>query len=153
MYVMKLFVCSGSEMMEYMTLGSSGSDTLSGSAGCSGSGRTASRVRTVRLARPSSGSTLAPPSPLQLGRHGPAFGFSLRGGREHGTGFFVSGVELGSEAHRQGLRVSLICSMKHASMIRDCALRSTTSQSRYKFIEKLKTVHCIKLIKINKTVY
>jgi hypothetical protein len=32
-------------------------------------------------------------------------GFSVRGGREHGTGFFVSHVEPASEAQRQGLRV------------------------------------------------
>ncbi|XP_046673575.1 uncharacterized protein LOC124362804 isoform X3 [Homalodisca vitripennis] len=38
-------------------------------------------------------------------RHQPCLGFSLRGGREHGTGFFVSAVEKGSEAHLQGLMV------------------------------------------------
>lgn len=100
-------------MLEYMTLGSSGSETLSGSAGCSGGGsgvggsdkgRGPSRVRTVRLVRPAS-ATLPPPG--LTCRHGPSLGFSLRGGREHGTGFFVSNVEMGSEAHRQGLRVSV----------------------------------------------
>lgn len=35
------------------------------------------------------------------------FGFSLRGGREHGTGFFISAVEIPSEAHNQGLLVSI----------------------------------------------
>uniref|UniRef100_A0A1B6LG89 PDZ domain-containing protein n=2 Tax=Graphocephala atropunctata TaxID=36148 RepID=A0A1B6LG89_9HEMI len=38
-------------------------------------------------------------------RHQPCLGFSLRGGREHGTGFFVSAVEKGSEAYLQGLMV------------------------------------------------
>lgn len=74
------------------------SETLSGSL----SSRS-SRVRTVRLVRPIHG-TLPPPG-LTF-RHGPSLGFSIRGGREHGTGFFVSHVETGSEAHRQGLRVS-----------------------------------------------
>lgn len=35
------------------------------------------------------------------------FGFSLRGGKEFGTGFFVSHVEKGSEADLRGLRVSI----------------------------------------------
>lgn len=50
------------------------------------------RVRVVRL--------------LRSRRPAPAFGFSLRGGREHATGFFISKVELNSEAHHQGLKVS-----------------------------------------------
>ncbi|XP_044748289.1 harmonin isoform X2 [Coccinella septempunctata] len=65
-------------------------------------GSRTSRVRTIRLVRPSHG-TLPPPS--FTCRHGPSLGFSLRGGREHGTGFFVSYVEPASEAHRQGLKV------------------------------------------------
>ncbi|XP_008192662.2 harmonin isoform X1 [Tribolium castaneum] len=73
------------------------SETLSGSCGS----RT-NRIRTVRLVRPTHG-TLPPPS--LTCRHGPSLGFSVRGGREHGTGFFVSHVEPASEAHRQGLRV------------------------------------------------
>lgn len=80
------------------------SETLSGSL----SSRS-SRVRTVRLVRPFHG-TLPPPG--LTCRHGPSLGFSIRGGREHGTGFFVSHVETGSEAHRQGLRVSVIISSK-----------------------------------------
>ncbi|KAK9870956.1 hypothetical protein WA026_009918 [Henosepilachna vigintioctopunctata] len=72
-------------------------ETSSGSCGSR-----ASRIRTIRLVRPSHG-TLPPPS--FTCRHGPSLGFSLRGGREHGTGFFVSYVEPASEAHRQGLRV------------------------------------------------
>lgn len=35
------------------------------------------------------------------------YGFSLRGGKEYGTGFFVSHVEKGSEADLKGLRVSI----------------------------------------------
>ena len=73
------------------------SDTLSGSM----SSRQ-TRVRTIRLVRPTHG-TLPPPG--FIFRHGPSLGFSVRGGREHGTGFFVSLVEPGSEAHRQGLKV------------------------------------------------
>lgn len=48
------------------------------------------RVRTVTLNRR---------------RHCTTFGFSLRGGREHGTGFFISAVDVPSEAHTQGLMV------------------------------------------------
>lgn len=43
---------------------------------------------------------------VQLKRRGAApLGFSIRGGREHGTGVFVSQVTGGSEAHHKGLRV------------------------------------------------
>ena len=35
-----------------------------------------------------------------------SLGFSVRGGREHGTGVFVSQVEPGSDAQRHGLKVS-----------------------------------------------
>ncbi|KAG5869413.1 hypothetical protein JTB14_027933 [Gonioctena quinquepunctata] len=73
------------------------SETLSGSCGSRNN-----RVRTIRLKR-RSGGTL--PMSTINGRHGPALGFSLRGGHEHGTGFFVSQVEPGSEAHVQGLKV------------------------------------------------
>lgn len=89
-------------MMEYGSQYASStmsSETLSGSCGS----RT-NRVRTVRLVRPQHGGTLPPPS--LTCRHGPSLGFSVRGGREHGTGFFVSHVEPASEAHRQGLRVN-----------------------------------------------
>lgn len=74
------------------------SETLSGSC----SSRT-NRIRTVRLVRPSNASNFPPPS--LTCRHGPSLGFSVRGGREHGTGFFVSHVEPASEAQRQGLMV------------------------------------------------
>ncbi|CAL4086976.1 unnamed protein product, partial [Meganyctiphanes norvegica] len=39
-----------------------------------------------------------------LRRRGETYGFSLRGGKEHGTGFFISHVEPGSEAYHNGLR-------------------------------------------------
>ncbi|XP_023240680.1 harmonin-like [Centruroides sculpturatus] len=43
---------------------------------------------------------------ISLKRRGNApLGFSIRGGWEHGTGIFVSEVQPGSEAYRQGLRV------------------------------------------------
>ncbi|XP_001605090.2 lysine-specific demethylase 6B isoform X1 [Nasonia vitripennis] len=43
---------------------------------------------------------------VKLRRRGAAgFGFSLRGGREYGAGFYVSDVVPGGEAHRNGLRV------------------------------------------------
>nr|XP_023011707.1 harmonin isoform X1 [Leptinotarsa decemlineata]XP_023011708.1 harmonin isoform X1 [Leptinotarsa decemlineata] len=73
------------------------SETLSGSCGSRNN-----RIRTIRLKRRNSGN-----SPLSTinGRHAPALGFSLRGGHEHGTGFFISHVEPGSEAHAQGLKV------------------------------------------------
>lgn len=69
----------------------SGGDTSVSGRSC-GLGRQG--VRTVSLCR----------------RHDPirqssSLGFSLRGGREHGTGFFVSAVERGSEAFGQGLKV------------------------------------------------
>ncbi|XP_041972917.1 uncharacterized protein LOC121728741 isoform X2 [Aricia agestis] len=63
------------------------STTTSGSAMLSAE----RRVRAVRLLRPR--------------RAAPAFGFSLRGGKEYATGFFISKVELNSEAHLQGLKV------------------------------------------------
>lgn len=76
------------------------SETLSGSC----DSRT-NRIRTIRLVRPNHWNV---PPPTYNCRHGPSLGFSLRGGREHGTGFFVSNIEPGSEAQRQGLRVSSI---------------------------------------------
>lgn len=87
------------------------SETLSGSCGS----RT-NRIRTVRLVRPLH-HNLPPPS--LTCKHGPSLGFSVRGGREHGTGFFVSHVEPASEAHRQGLRV-----YKHVKLSRLFLTRS-----------------------------
>ncbi|XP_072159723.1 uncharacterized protein [Bemisia tabaci] len=67
--------------------GGGGGSSMSGSGG-------GGSVRSVRLSK----------------RHGfgaaqPSLGFSIRGGHEHGTGFFISAVENGSEAHSQGLKV------------------------------------------------
>lgn len=46
---------------------------------------------------------------VRLRRRGNAgFGFSLRGGREYAAGFYVSDVQPGGEAHRNGLRVFII---------------------------------------------
>lgn len=61
-----------------------------------------SKIRTVRLIRPHTGNR----NNLTLG-HPPfsSYGFSLRGGREFGTGFFVSSVVKGSEADLKGLQV------------------------------------------------
>lgn len=56
-----------------------------------------SRIRIVRLNRNRSS--------IQR-----SFGFSLRGGKEYGTGFFVSHVEKGSEADLRGLRVRYVYS-------------------------------------------
>ncbi|XP_076274051.1 uncharacterized protein LOC143204978 isoform X1 [Rhynchophorus ferrugineus] len=92
--------------MEYGTVGvhphkyacsTMSSETISESCGSRNN-----RTRTVRLVRPSHGPL--PPPGLSY-RHGPSLGFSIRGGREHGTGIFVSHVEIGSEAFNQGLRV------------------------------------------------
>uniref|UniRef100_A0A182VXL0 PDZ domain-containing protein n=1 Tax=Anopheles minimus TaxID=112268 RepID=A0A182VXL0_9DIPT len=58
------------------------------------------RVRTVRLVRPHHGYNLR-----NLPITGSNFGFSIRGGLEYGTGFFVSAIERDSEADRQGLKV------------------------------------------------
>lgn len=67
---------------------SGASSSSSGSSSTAGSG--GKRVRTVTLIR----------------RPGVRLGFSLRGGKEHGTGFFVTAVEPNTEASQQGLLVS-----------------------------------------------
>lgn len=61
-----------------------------------------SKIRTVRLIRPHTGNR----NNLTLG-HPPfsSYGFSLRGGREFGTGFFVSSVVKGSEADLKGMQI------------------------------------------------
>ncbi|CAH1187892.1 unnamed protein product [Phyllotreta striolata] len=70
------------------------SETMSGSCGSRNN-----RIRTIRLMKRSNNG-------LSLGgRNAPSLGFSIRGGHEHGTGFFVSHVEVGSEAYLQGLKV------------------------------------------------
>lgn len=60
----------------------------------SNSTRRNTRIRIIRLDRNRS----------NISRN---FGFSLRGGKEFGTGFFVSHTEKGSEANLRGLRVSI----------------------------------------------
>lgn len=72
------------------------SGTLSGSCGSR-----KNRIRTIRLVKQKNGTLQAHPNT----RQGTFLGFSIRGGHEHGTGFFVSHVETGSEAHGQGLKV------------------------------------------------
>ncbi|XP_021925111.1 uncharacterized protein LOC110832430 isoform X3 [Zootermopsis nevadensis] len=69
------------------------SSVCTSDSGGGGSGH--GRMRTIRLHRRLTGNHPGPPN----------FGFSVRGGREHGTGFFVSAVEQGSEAHCQGLKI------------------------------------------------
>jgi len=87
------------QQMEYSTLIPNYSAPSSVCTSDSGGGNSdQSRMRTIRLHRRLTGSHPGPPN----------FGFSVRGGREHGTGFFVSAVEQGSEAHCQGLKVSFI---------------------------------------------
>ncbi|XP_053689280.1 serine-rich adhesin for platelets [Sabethes cyaneus] len=61
------------------------------------------RVRIVRLNRPPQHSTVG--HSHHNGSSSSNFGFSVRGGLEYGTGFFVSAVESDSEAERQGLKV------------------------------------------------
>lgn len=61
------------------------------------------RLRSIKLTRPHTGTNHAN---LTIGH--PlisSFGFSLRGGREFGTGFFISNVMKGSEADVKGLRI------------------------------------------------
>lgn len=78
---------------------STASTTTSGSRGEPAVGPVERRVRVVRLLRPR--------------RAAPAFGFALRGGREYATGFFVSKVDINSEAHLQGLKVSYITNLSN----------------------------------------
>ncbi|XP_055909560.1 rho GTPase-activating protein gacU [Eupeodes corollae] len=57
------------------------------------------RIRVIRLVRPNSRRILVTPD------NNVTFGFAIRGGKEFGTGFFVSRVEKSSEADIKGLRV------------------------------------------------
>ncbi|KAM8719666.1 hypothetical protein ACLKA7_005831 [Drosophila subpalustris] len=57
------------------------------------------RIRVVRLLRPHQRRLLVVPE------RSAAYGFAVRGGKEHGIGFFVSHVEQGGEAQLKGLRV------------------------------------------------
>lgn len=58
------------------------------------------RIRLIRLLRPHSRRILVAPGAV------PSYGFSVRGGKEFSTGFFVSSVDRNSEAEQKGLRVS-----------------------------------------------
>lgn len=61
---------------------------------------------------------------VRLRRRGNAgFGFSLRGGREYAAGFYVSDVQPGGEAHRNGLRVFIIVFFHEKQIVQ----KSTTS--------------------------
>ncbi|XP_012263261.2 mucin-5AC isoform X2 [Athalia rosae] len=74
--------------------GSSGSASTSSSGTGTGTG-SGGRVAVVGVTRS-----------VRLRKRGSSgFGFSLRGGREHAAGFFVSEVQPGGEAQRNGLRV------------------------------------------------
>ncbi|XP_030381019.1 uncharacterized protein LOC115628900 [Scaptodrosophila lebanonensis] len=59
-----------------------------------------SRLRVLRLVRPHQRRLLVVP-----GERSATFGFAVRGGKEYGTGFFVSHVEHGGEAQLKGLRI------------------------------------------------
>ncbi|XP_058058194.1 uncharacterized protein LOC131209202 [Anopheles bellator] len=77
-------------------------------SGGSGGGVTGSqqpRIRIVRLVRPHQSTTATHHRSTGGGGGGGNFGFSIRGGLEYGTGFFVSAIERDSEADRQGLKV------------------------------------------------
>ncbi|ALC48490.1 CG5921 [Drosophila busckii] len=58
-----------------------------------------SRLRLVRLVRPHQRRL------LMVSEQSASFGFAVRGGKEHGIGFFVSHVEHGGEAQLKGLRL------------------------------------------------
>lgn len=60
------------------------------------------RIRLVRLCRPHSNTR-----GLLVGQGSTLFGFAIRGGREFGTGFFISNVEKSSEADIRGLKVKI----------------------------------------------
>lgn len=61
---------------------------------------TSTRIRMIRLFRPHTRRMLVTPNAT------PSYGFSVRGGKEYSTGFFVSSVDRNSEAEQKGLRVS-----------------------------------------------
>lgn len=93
-----------------------------------GDQQTVARVRTIRLRRPTAAAANVVPQPQQLqsrnlligggnavnpmelaliaNQSNSLFGFSIRGGSEYRTGFFISHVEPASEADIQGILVS-----------------------------------------------
>lgn len=58
------------------------------------------RIRVARLVR-----SQTPSRRIVLGQGTQLYGFAVRGGKEFGTGFFISNVEKGSQAELKGLRV------------------------------------------------
>ncbi|XP_039961406.1 putative uncharacterized protein DDB_G0282129 [Bactrocera tryoni] len=60
---------------------------------------TSTRLRILRLVRPHARRILVTPDTS------PSFGFTVRGGKEFGTGFFISSVERNSEAELKGMRI------------------------------------------------
>ncbi|EDW62324.2 uncharacterized protein Dvir_GJ16672 [Drosophila virilis] len=93
--------CSSSSM-QGSTTSSASSDvmTLTTTAASSWCAMPAStRLRVVRLVRPHQRRLLVVPE------RSATFGFAVRGGKEHGIGFFVSHVEHGGEAQLKGLRL------------------------------------------------
>ncbi|XP_030245341.1 harmonin [Drosophila navojoa] len=93
--------CSSSSM-QGSTTSSASSDvmTLTTTAASSWCAMPAStRLRVVRLVRPHQRRLLVVPE------RSATFGFAVRGGKEHGIGFFVSHVEHGGEAQLKGLRI------------------------------------------------
>lgn len=71
---------------------------VSSNSSCTSSRMTPARVRIVRLVRNS--------GLYRLSCQTASFGFSIRGGREFGIGFFVSHVDPESEADIRGLKVN-----------------------------------------------
>ncbi|XP_035772891.1 uncharacterized protein LOC118456341 [Anopheles albimanus] len=78
---------------------------VGGGSGSPGSGNAQPRIRIVRLVRPQSHALRSGLASVPTAANGANFGFSIRGGLEYGTGFFVSAIERDSEADRQGLKV------------------------------------------------
>lgn len=58
------------------------------------------RIRVARLVR-----SQTPSRRIVLGQGTQLYGFAVRGGKEFGTGFFISNVEKGSQAELKGLRI------------------------------------------------
>ncbi|KAL9880730.1 uncharacterized protein ACN2A1_012083 isoform 1-T3 [Glossina fuscipes fuscipes] len=90
--------CSNS-LRESTTSSSSDMLTLTTSASSWCAFSVSSRIRTVRLIRPHMRRILVVPGTT------PTFGFTVRGGKEFGTGFFVSSVDRNSEAEQKGLKI------------------------------------------------
>uniref|UniRef100_A0A1I8PU75 PDZ domain-containing protein n=1 Tax=Stomoxys calcitrans TaxID=35570 RepID=A0A1I8PU75_STOCA len=80
---------------------SSSSDMMTGTTAASSwcAIPTSTRIRMVRLFRPHTRRVLVTPNAT------PSYGFCVRGGKEFGTGFFVSTVDRNSEAEQKGLRI------------------------------------------------